>query len=755
MVVHVITFADATSAKTGSPLHPLGKALRRHIWNQVSDALKNASVTSIVLTGGGSHFSAGADLTEFAAFQNMDSAANDSTPDPSLRDVVQLLEDSVKPTVAAIQGACLGGGLEVALACHYRVSAKNKTQMGLPEVHVGVIPGAGGTVRLPRLVGLQTALGMILSGAPVTAAKAVKMRLVDAVTDSQEQLVPLATKWAAWAEVMPLQDRRVGRKPVKESPAVAHVTCRAAALALPAADKGGLCVQSALESIAAGCRLPLQEAMEREGELFLEVLTSQEGQARRHAFFAVRQAQKMITLPTTVSSIPAASSMNIKNHPLLQAKSNPANPAQVGVIGAGTMGSGIAMVLLQAGFRVILADVSEPALKKGMAFLTGTIDSYAKRRKITAAVAQHWHANLSQTQDLKDLHSCQLVVEAVIEQMSVKKKIFGILNQVTAKSTILLSNTSTLDLDQMAASLDVDRRARFAGWHFFSPAHVMKLVEIVTCRTTSAETTALLQILTKLCSKTGVVVGNCDGFVGNRMLKPYSAETGLLLAEGAGSIASVDKAFTDFGMSLGPFQMGDLAGNDIGYYVRKERGWTREGNAAAPNRPGRYTEVADDMVTQLGRLGQKAGKGWYDYDPSIGKGRTPLPSKEMNAFVQSYVTGSGRPMSNDEMVQRVFYPLVNEGFKILEEGIARCPSDIDVVYMYGYGWPAYKGGPMFWADNEVGLPILLAKLEEFSREFPDTDHYQPSALLRRCVGLGVTVEEYYNRGLHQSKQSKL
>jgi 3-hydroxyacyl-CoA dehydrogenase len=392
-----------------------------------------------------------------------------------------------------------------------------------------------------------------------------------------------------------------------------------------------------------------------------------------------------------------------------------------------------------------------------MAFLTGTIASYAKRRKITAATAEQWLQHLTQTQDLHDLHACQLVVEAVIEQMSVKKQIFGILNKVTAKSTILLSNTSTLDLDQMASSLDADRRANFAGWHFFSPAHVMKLVEIVTCRTTSAETTALLQVLTKLVGKTGVVVGNCDGFVGNRMLKPYSAETALLLAEGAGTVALVDRAFTEFGMVLGPFQMADLAGNDIGYYVRKERGHVRESKAAAPppNRPGRYTEVGDDMVTQLNRLGQKTGKGWYDYDPSIGKGRTPLPSKEMDAFVQSYVTSRTKALSSEEMVQRVFYPLVNEGFKILEEGIARCPGDIDVVYMYGYGWPAWKGGPMFWADNQVGLPTLLDKLETFSRQFPETDHYEPSALLRRCVGLGVTVEEYYSRGLHQSQQSKL
>jgi 3-hydroxyacyl-CoA dehydrogenase len=454
---------------------------------------------------------------------------------------------------------------------------------------------------------------------------------------------------------------------------------------------------------------------------------------------------------------------------------NPPNPVPVGVVGAGTMGSGIAMVLLQAGFAVTLCDVSKPALDKGILFLRGTIESYQQRRKISATTAGDMVHRLTPSRDLHDLSKCQLVVEAVIESMSVKKKIFGTLNKVTDSSTILLSNTSTLDLDQMAVALDPDRRGRFAGWHFFSPAHMMKLVEIVTCRYTSPETVALLQVLTKsrLKGKTGVVVGNCDGFVGNRMLKPYSAETALLLTEGGYSasptIQEIDKAFTDFGMVLGPFQMGDLAGNDIGYYVRKERGWVRDAadnNGVPANRPGRYTEVADDMVTKLNRLGQKAGKGWYDYDPSIGKGRTPLPSKEMDAFVQSYVTkpSSGRAssgrmntrtLSSDEIVERAFYALVNEGFKILEEGIARCPGDIDVVYMYGYGWPAWRGGPMYWADTQVGLPTLLAKLQEFSRQFPETEHYQPSALLQRCVDLGVTVEEFYSRGLHQSPNSKL
>jgi 3-hydroxyacyl-CoA dehydrogenase len=579
---------------------------------------------------------------------------------------------------------------------------------------------------------------MILTGQSVMGPAALQLKLLDAVvTDSA--LLSVATKWAAWAETVPLADRRVGAMVIQESPAVVHVTCRMAKLQLPVAGSQG--TRAALEAVQAGTRLSLAQGLEAEQDLFLKVLTSQQGLARRHAFFAVRLAQRQVQAPP-------------KQHALLIQKGSTSQAAvHVAVIGAGTMGSGIALVLLQAGFVVYLADVSEPALLKGISFLRGTIESYVKRRKLTPAAAAVLQSNLLQTQDLRDLSSCQLVVEAVIEKMSVKKQIFATLNTVTPASAILLSNTSTLDLDQMAAALDPARQARFAGWHFFSPAHVMKLVEIVKSATTSSETVALLQVLTKRIDKTGVVVGNCDGFVGNRMLKPYSAETALLLAEGAGTIESVDKAFTNFGMSLGPFQMSDLAGNDIGYYVRKERGWVRDDTNPFPKRPTRYTEFADDMVSILKRFGQKAGKGWYDYDPSIGKGRTPLPSKEMADFVESYVTtplANRRLLSSDEIIERVFYPLVNEGFKIMEEGIARSPSDIDVVYLYGYGWPAWRGGPMYWADTNVGLPTLLRKLKELSRAFPGTDHYEPSDLLMRCVSLGVTVEEYYSRGLHQS-----
>jgi 3-hydroxyacyl-CoA dehydrogenase len=419
---------------------------------------------------------------------------------------------------------------------------------------------------------------------------------------------------------------------------------------------------------------------------------------------------------------------------------------------AGTMGGGIALVLLQAGFVVYLVDVHKPALDKGLQLLRSVLDSYVKRGKMTAAeVSTILQERLRSTQDLRELSSCQLVVEAVVENMKIKQDILRTLNQVTPATSILLSNTSTLSIDDMASVLDPPRRDCFAGWHFFSPAHVMKLVEIVVGRFTSVETVALLQVLTKRIRKIGVVVGNCDGFCGNRLLKPYAAESVLLLVEGNNSIERVDRAFLNFGMVLGPLQMSDLAGNDVGYNIRKERGWVRDEKhrSASSHRPPRYTELADDMVAKLGRLGQKVGKGWYDYNATIGKGRKGLPSAEMTRLVEAYrhPNATVQATDEDEMIQRVFFPLVNEGFKCLEEGIARSPSDIDVVYIFGYGWPGWRGGPMFWADHDVTLPVLLQSLQRFQREFPSTEHYSPSKLLEQCVALGVTVEEYYGQGM--------
>ena len=357
--------------------------------------------------------------------------------------------------------------------------------------------------------------------------------------------------------------------------------------------------------------------------------------------------------------------------------------------------------------------------------------------------------------------NCSLVVEAVFENLKIKQSIFRQLDKVVQNpGALLLSNTSTLNIDLIASALPQERRQFCAGMHFFSPAHVMKLVEIVVSSSTSMDTVSLIQMITaKRLRKVGVVVGNCEGFVGNRMLFPYTGEAIFVLQEGKASVPEVDNAVVSFGMALGPMNMGDLAGNDIGYLVRKEKGLVKdpESGLPGPNRTGgmRYTDLGDDLVVKLGRVGQKKLKGWYDYDPKVGRGRKPIPSQEVANFIAAYNEGkTTEKYSREQIIERVLFPLVNEGFKILEEGIARSPSDIDVIYVYGYGWPAWRGGPMYWADNEIGLPYLLGRLEEMNDNFPGSTYYKPSALLRTCVRLGVTVEDYYEKGLNKS-HSKL
>ena len=741
MTVRVITFGDGR-------LNPLGSHTRQRLYEDLQAAESDASVTSVVLTGNGSNFSAGADLTEFDSLG--------SSQGVSLVDVVNYIEHFSKPIVAAIQGVALGGGLELALACHYRV-ASPAARMGLPETTVGVIPGAGGTQRLPRLVGVQTALDTILTGKQVSSTQAFDMGLVDAVssTNKEQSVQQCAAKWADWAQLMPLADRRVSRLPLQESSTQVQAICKAVALKLPPRERGGESVHCALEAVAA-CASP--NGMQREGELFFRALSKGAGQ--RHAFFAVRAAQKSKLAPP-------------KQHALLTKP--PSVP--VGVVGAGTMGSGIALVLLQAGFTVHLVDIQQEALQKGIAFLQRTVQSMVTKGSLLGSKASSILKRLLPSQSLQDMKDCMLVLEAVVENLDIKRKIFTTLGQVTPPTALLLSNTSTLNINEMAAVLSPERQGYCAGWHFFSPAHRMKLVEIVVASQTLPETVALLQLLTKRIGKVGVTVGCCDGFVGNRMLAPYTGECCLLLAGGDATVESVDRAIVDFGMAMGVFAMSDLAGNDIGYvvekcsivivtfsavfltfsisyFIRKEKGLVKDPKTGrAPNRkPGmRYTDLGDDLVTELGRVGQKAMKGWYDYDPKVGKGRKPIPSPEVAIFIQGYVVDKSKGMlSSNQIVERVLFPLVNEGFKILEEGIAQKPSDIDVVYLYGYGWPAWRGGPMFWADNEIGLPYLLARLQHFHRQFPGSDYYKPSRLLEECVNQDLTVEEYFKRGMQQT-----
>jgi 3-hydroxyacyl-CoA dehydrogenase/enoyl-CoA hydratase/carnithine racemase len=604
MVVHVIDFQKASS--TRNPFNPLGKDLRRWLNQELEQAIASPTVDSVVLYGGdGGSFSVGADLTEFAQFMksaNKDDTDDDSLNVPNLLELITLVEQSPKPIVAAIAGHALGGGLELALACHYRV-AHDRSQLGLPEVQVGVIPGAGGTQRLPRLIGVEPALEMIVTGKPVSAKRALQLGLVDAIPQQPSQSVlECALKWAQWAALMPLENRRVGEMNRFNHEKAVTSACDVISKTLPPVERGGEGVHAAVKAVRA-CYLPLAQAMQVEGELFWNMLLSAQGQARRHAaFMAVQSAQKFIE----PSSSPS-------HHVLLGKTAS--TKIMVGVVGAGTMGSGIAQVLLQSGFIVYLLDSVQPALDKGVQRIRETLQQYVQQGRLDKSKAKQLQQALIPTANLSDLAKCVLVVEAVIENMQVKQDIFASLEKVTHPDCLLLSNTSTLDIDQMAVVLNPSRQALFAGWHFFSPAPVMKLVEIVRGRHTSSSTVMLLQALTKRIGKIGVVVGNCHGFVGNRMLHPYTSEMVLVLTEpGAASVASIDKALLAFGMAIGPFQMSDLAGNDIGYYIRRERGWVRDEkdhtNLAElqRRRPSRYTELADDMVTRLGRLGQKVGK---------------------------------------------------------------------------------------------------------------------------------------------------
>jgi len=771
MSVHTIYITDPTAAKP-SPVNPLGASTRLHLARSIRSAIANPTISSVILTGGGitagasggTNFSAGADIKEFAQPSSVTSTTGEGEDAiPSLVELCTLVESSPKPIVAAISGVCLGGGLELALSCHYRVCPPaqsafgSRTKMGLPEVNIGLIPGAGGTQRLPRLCELGWSLKAITTGRMVGVAEAFKVGLIDATAGSgtasspHESLMECATRWARYGEIMPTTGRMLSRRQVKGgSKAELNAICDRIAKKLPKVEKGGEAVHAAVQAVRASFGpydVTFEGGMETEAVIFMKLLVeSSQGRARRHAFFAERAASAGSAKASKTAAVAIKSML-----------SNPSSTA-VGVIGAGTMGSGIAMNFLRAGYSpVFLIDNNPSGLERGVSLIKKLIMGDVAKRRLSPDAAKAMGTSLKPSTDLSSLGGCKLIVEAVFENLIIKQEIFAKLDAVALPDAYLCSNTSTLDIDAIASVLSPSRRQYCAGMHFFSPAHVMKLVEIIRAKETSEETLAVLAALSKKIRKVGVTVGNCDGFVGNRMLNPYTSEMLFAIEAGGTSIMQVDAAISMFGMAIGPFVMSDIAGNDIGYNIRKERGVVRdpETGLPGPNREEgmRYTDLGDDLVVKLGRVGQKAGKGWYTYDKRIGKGRMPLPSSEVAAFVSTYTAGSsspdkGRRLKDEEIVERLLYPLVNEGFKILEEGIARDPADIDIIYLYGYGWPVWRGGPMFWADNEVGLPKLLARLEEFHTRYP-SDYYVPSKLLRKCVELDVGVQEYYRRGLHK------
>jgi len=658
------------------PVNALGAGIRQGLGKAIADAQADAAVTAIVIRGGGKLFSGGADITEFGK----------PPVEPWLPALVDAIEASAKPVVAAIHGMALGGGLEVALGCHYRI-ASPKAKLGLPEVSLGLLPGAGGTQRLPRLVVVEAALGMIVSGAPIPATKAAAIGLVDKLAAGDDSLAAEAIAYARTLDA----PRRTGDRSVSADPAVFARFAADNARRIAGLDAPKACI----EAVKAATEVPLDQGQEKERALFLQLVTGDQSKALRHVFFAERAAAKIDGLPKDVALRP------IK---------------KIGVIGAGTMGGGISMNFLSAGIPVTIVEMAQEALDRGTATMHRNYEATAAKGRLTAEQVERAMGLLTPTLDFGALADCDLIIEAVYETMDVKKDIFARLYGIAKPGAMLASNTSYLSIDEIAA---VTRRPQdVLGLHFFSPANVMKLVEVVRGAKTAPDALATGMDIARRIGKVPVVAGVCYGFIGNRMLIPRQINANALLLEGA-TPEQVDRVHTGFGMPMGPFQMADLAGVDIG--------WHRD--------PSRIESLQDALCAQ-GRWGQKTQAGFYDYDEK----RRPTPSPVVAGIVEDFRKKAGiapRAISDEEIMVRTLYTMVNEGAKILEEGIAQRASDIDVVWNYGYGWPRHKGGPMFWAD-QVGLDTIVEGLRRYESALGDG--FTLSPLLLRRAGDGKPLE---------------
>jgi 3-hydroxyacyl-CoA dehydrogenase len=673
------------------PVNGLGLATRTAAVAGIKRALDDDAVKAIVITGAGKAFSGGADIKEFNSPKAL--------AEPSLHTLIATVENATKPVVAAIHTVCMGGGLELALGCHYRVAMPG-AQIALPEVKLGLLPGAGGTQRLPRVLGLEMALNMIVSGTPVASDKLAKTALFDEVLAADADLVGAAVAFAGKvADVRPLpkvRDRKVDYPNHEAFLQFSRNTVKAMSGPFPAPLE---CV----ETVGAAVTKKFEDGLKFERERFLHLIQTTESKALRHAFIGERQCSKVPDVPadTPVRAIKAAA-----------------------VIGAGTMGGGIAMNFLNAGVPVTLLETRQEALDKGMATIRKNYENTMKKGKLTQEKLDQRMALLSGTLSYVDIGQADIVVEAVFEDMGVKETVFRKLDEVMKQGAILASNTSTLDVDKIAGF--TQRPQDVIGLHFFSPANVMKLLEIVRGAKTGKDVLATALALSKKLKKTGVVSGVCDGFIGNRMIEQYSRQAGFLLEEGC-LPEQVDKAVEKFGFAMGPFRMGDLAGNDIGWYIRKRR------YVESPEIS--YSKTAD-LLCELGRFGQKTGAGWYDYKAGD---RKAYPSDLVNDMIVKHSADIGvarRKISDQEIVERLVFALVNEAALILEEGIALRASDIDMVYLTGYGFPLFRGGPMFYADT-VGLPNVLAAIEKYGRGHHG-EAWKPAPLLQRLAAEGKT-----------------
>ncbi|MGH7319966.1 MAG: 3-hydroxyacyl-CoA dehydrogenase NAD-binding domain-containing protein [Candidatus Rokuibacteriota bacterium] len=664
------------------PVNALSHGVRLGLRDGLRQAIADERAQAVVIVCAGRTFIAGADITEFGK----------PPRGPSLHEVLETIESSPKLVMAAIHGTALGGGLEVTLACHYRVGVPT-ARFGLPEVKLGILPGAGGTQRLPRVVGVEKALQMIVSGDPIGATEALGHGLIDEIVDGDltaagvEFAEKLVREWRPLRKISQLDDKVAAARGKPElfaefRKSVARQT------------RGFRASESCIQAVEAAVTLPFAEGLARERELFVELLNSPESTAQRYFFFAEREAAKIPDVPADTPT---------------------REICQAAVIGAGTMGGGIAMNFANAAIPVTVVEVTREALDRGLGIVRRNYEATASKGRLTKDDVEKRMALITPTTDFGAVADADIVIEAVFEEMPIKKEVFAKLDGICKPDAVLATNTSTLDVNEIAAT--TKRPESVIGMHFFSPANVMRLLENVRGAKSSKTTIATAMAVGRRIGKVPVLVGVCYGFVGNRMLHQRGKESERLILEGA-LPQQVDRVLYDFGFPMGPFAMSDLAGLDVGWRIRKGRG---------------ETALVADRLCERGRFGQKTGAGYYRYEGD----RTPRPDHDVEKIIVDVSTGLGitrRPIGDEEILQRLLYPMVNEGAKILEEKLAIRASDIDVIWVYGYGWPVYRGGPMFWADS-IGLTAVRDRMLEFGRR-ADRDFWTPAPRLERLASEG-------------------
>lgn len=683
-------------ALNNPPVNALATPVRAGIADALEKATNDSQIKAVVLIGNGRCFSGGADIREFSEPGKHAS--------PILPEVIAKIEQCPKAVVAALHSTAFGGGMELALGCHYRIGAPS-TRLAQPEVKLGIIPGAGGTQRLPRLIGVEPALEMILSGEPVDAAKALALGLLDEVVHGELHAEAVAFAEKLIAEGRPLRRARDMDEKLRAAGDVTALLANARK-GIERRARGLLAPFLCIESVANVFTLPFDEALKQERELFVRCRDSDQSRAQRYAFFAERQVTKIPDIPadTPVTAINTAA-----------------------VVGAGTMGGGIAMCFANTGIPVRLLEASQDNLDRGLATIRKNYAATVAKGRLPQTDMDARLSLISGSLDYGDIGDADIVIEAVFEEMNLKKKVFRTLDQVCKPAAILTTNTSTLDINEIAAA--TGRPEKVIGTHFFSPANVMRLVENVRGAKSSKETIATVMRLSKTLGKVGVLVGVCDGFVGNRMYHAYTRQAHFLLEEGA-LPQQIDRVIYDFGFAMGPFAVGDLAGLDISWRIRQRRANTRP-------KDERYSPIAD-RICEMGRFGQKTGAGWYRYEPGS---RTPVPDPEIEKLILAVSAELGierRKIDDQEILERCMYALINEGAKILEEGLALRASDIDVIWIYGYGFPIYRGGPMYYADR-----IGLRKIYETMNRLYDRhgELLKPTALLEKLARQGGSFQQ--------------